>query len=148
SDLFIDTANQQRYLLLAGRWYRTGDPAHGSWDFVPPAALPKDFARIPPDSKYGTVLAHVPGTPPAEEAALDAQVPQTAAVKRDATIKVDYDGDPQWQPIAGTSLSYATNTPLAVIRSADNQYYCCAQGIWYRAPSPTGPWTVATSIPA
>jgi hypothetical protein len=148
SDLFLDITNQQHYLLLAGRWFRTGALASGAWEFVVPAALPQDFTRIPPDSKYGTVLAHVPGTSAAEEATLDAQVPQTAAVKRDATIAVTYDGEPQWQPIPNTSLAYAVNTPQAVIKAADDEYYCCSQGVWYRAPSPAGPWTVATRLPA
>ena len=147
NDLFLDTANQQHYVLLAGRWFRTGVLARGSWELVAAGALPPGFSHIPPDSKYGTVLAHVPGTAAAEEAALDAQVPQTAAVKRDATVTATYDGEPQWQPIANTSLSYAVNSPLAVLKVADNDYYCCSEGVWYRAPSANGPWTVAASVP-
>jgi len=59
SDLFLDTTSQQHYLLLAGRWFRTGSLAQGSWEYVVPGALPRDFSHIPPDSRFGTVLAHV-----------------------------------------------------------------------------------------
>jgi hypothetical protein len=148
SDLFESTATQQHYALLNGRWYHTGDLAHGMWDHVANGGLPADFAHIPPGSPYADLLAHVPGTPEAADAVLDAQVPQTAAVKRDATIQVPYDGEPQWQPIASTPMSYAVNSPMDVIKVSDGDYYCCYQGVWYRASSPSGPWAVSTSRPA
>jgi hypothetical protein len=147
NDLFEVTTNQQHYVLLNGRWFHTGDLAHGAWDQVPHGALPLDFANIPPNSLYADILAHVPGTPEATEAVLDAHVPQTAEVKRDATIQVTYAGDPQFRPIASTSLSYAVNSPMDVIKVADNDYYCCYQGVWYRASFPNGPWLVSTSRP-
>jgi hypothetical protein len=74
-------------------------------------------------------------------------VPQTAAVKRDATITVTYDGEPQWQPIGRTNLAYAVNSPMDVIKVSDSDYFCCYQGVWYRAPGPTGPWSVSTTRP-
>jgi hypothetical protein len=147
NDLFASTTNQQHYVLLDGRWYHTGDLAHGTWEHVAAGGLPSDFARIPPGSTYADILAHVPGTPEAEEAVLDAQVPQTAAVKRDAAISVPFDGDPQWQPIAPTALSYAVNSPMDVIKVSDTDYYCCYQGVWYHADNATGPWTVSTTRP-
>jgi hypothetical protein len=147
NDLFEDTTNQQHYVLLNGRWFHTGDLVHGSWEHVAPGALPADFAHIPPDSPYAAILVHVPGTPAANDAVLDAQVPQTAAVKRDATITVTYDGDPQWQPVGQTALSYAVNSPMDVIKVSDGDYFCCYQGVWYRAPSANGPWAVSTTRP-
>ncbi len=147
NDLFEDTTNQQHYVLLNGRWFHTGDLVHGSWEHVGPGALPADFAHIPPDSPYAAILVHVPGTPAANDAVLDAQVPQTAAVKRDATITVAYDGEPQWQPIGHTALAYAVNAPMDVIRVSDDDYFCCYQGVWYRAQSPNGPWAVSTTRP-
>jgi hypothetical protein len=148
SDLFMETTTQQHYLLLAGRWFRTPDLAHGPWQFVTPGALPQDFARIPPNSPYGHILVHVPGTSIAEEAVLDALVPQTAAVKRDASITVNYEGNAEWQPITSMNLAYAVNTPQAVFKESENNYYACEQGVWYHASFPAGPWTAATSIPA
>jgi len=148
NDVFLDTTTQQHYVLLAGRWFRSGSLADGAaWEHVAPGGLPTSFSHIPPESPYGTVLAHVPGTSAAEEAVLDAQVPQTAAVKRDASIAVTYAGEPHWQTIPNTSLAYADNTASAVFKVADNDYYCCADGVWYHAAAANGPWIVATTVP-
>jgi hypothetical protein len=135
------------FVLLAGRWYANRSFPRGEWRYVAPNDLPGDFARIPPDSKYAAVRAHVPGTPEAKAALADARTPRTARVARDASIDVTYERLPEWQPIAGTSLSYATNTPYEVIRYAPSQYYCCHSGCWYSSSSPYGIWTVARRIP-
>jgi hypothetical protein len=82
----------------------------------------------------------------ANDAALDAAVPQTAAIKRDATIQVDYDGEPQFEPVEETKLYYAVNTESQVIQSG-SQYYCVEEGVWYVASSAKGPWVVATEVP-
>lgn len=78
---------------------------------------------------------------------LDAQIPQTTAIKRsEATLTVSYDGEPQFEPITGTSVSYAVNTGAQVLL-IDGRYYACDDGVWFTATSPTGPWAVADSIP-
>jgi hypothetical protein len=48
--------------------------------------------------------------------------------------------------IQGTGRSYAVNTASSVIK-AEEKYYCCDQGVWYVADSPTGPWAVCTTVP-
>lgn len=146
-DVLIDPASQRTYALLAGRWYATSDLLHGPWQFVHATALPPGFAAIPADSRYGDVRAAVAGTLEAEEAARDAGIPQTAAVRRDATITVSYDGDPQWEPIPNSSLQWCVNSPDALLWMGPGQYACCAQGVWYVAPTPQGPWTVALHQP-
>ena len=64
-----------------------------------------DFARIPANGPRGFVLVSVPGTPQAQEALLEAQIPQQATLNR-ATAKLDvvYAGEPQFAPIAGTPM--------------------------------------------
>ena len=58
------------------------------------------------------MLASVPGTPQAQEALIDNSIPQTAEVSRTATTyQATYDGAPKFQPIEGTPLQYAVNTP-------------------------------------
>ena len=47
SDVLIDTANNNYYVLLAGRWFRSA-ALTGPWTFVAGNALPPDFAKIPP----------------------------------------------------------------------------------------------------
>jgi hypothetical protein len=135
------------YFLTSGRWFSASGPL-GPWTFATDS-LPPDFAQIPPTSPVSSVLASVPGTPEAEDAVLIAQIPTTVTVnpaKAASEVKVSYVGEPQFLPITGTSLSYATNTPNKVIQ-VDSQYYLCYQGIWFVASTPTGPWQTAQTVP-
>ena len=146
SDILLDVPTQQNYLLLSGRWYRSKG-LEGPWEFVPPDQLPAGFKSIPEDSPKGNVLTHVAGTPQAEEALADAQIPQVAAVKRGpAKLEVRYDGEPKFEKIPDTSLEYAKNSPIPVIKAGD-KYYACDAAVWYVASAPGGPWQVADSIP-
>jgi hypothetical protein len=63
-----------------------------------------------------------------------------------AKVKVEYGGEPKFEPIKGTSMSYATNTQDKVIKVGD-VYYLCLQGVWFMSPNPQGPWTTAKSVP-
>ena len=94
-----------------------------------------------------TVLYAVPGTDVARDAAMDAQIPQTAKVERDkASLEVDYDGAPEFDEITGTSMEYAINTATPIIL-VGKEYYACDEGIWFVAGSAKGPWRVATAVP-
>ncbi len=145
-NIFRDVASQKLFIVLAGRWYSSTGFA-GPWTFVRSDQLPPDFARIPATSPKGDVLAFVSGTTQAKEAIIDAQIPQTAEVKRDAPApSVQYDGQPNFQPIPSTSMSYAVNSASSVLL-IDGAYYACVNAVWYVAPGPQGPWAVATSVP-
>jgi len=146
ASVFRDLKTQAAYVVLAGRWY-SAPSFDGPWAYVRSDALPADFARIPAASSQGDVLAFVSGTPQAKEAVIDAAIPQTAEVRRDAPgPTIQYDGQPSFQPIPGTDLAYAVNTASSVLR-IQGQYYACIDAVWYVAPSPQGPWAVATSVP-
>jgi len=135
------------YFLASGRWFSATSPL-GPWTFAT-NNLPPDFSRIPADSPAGKVLAFVPGTPEAEDAVLLAQVPTTATVNATlaaAEVKVSYAGQPQFEPIQGTSMYYAVNTQNRVIQ-VGSQYYVCYQGVWFYAGTPDGPWVVAQTVP-
>jgi len=135
------------YVLLSGRWFRAATLASTAWEFVRPDALPACFQDIPEDSEMGGVLAHVAGTDLANEALLDAQIPQTKAIRRDAAkCVVVYDGPPRFVAISGTDLRYAVNTQSQVLFCKD-RYYCCDQGAWFVSDSPTGPWALADEVP-
>src|SRR6476620_7662096 len=146
ADLFVYTPTQAYYYLAAGRWFKASD-LKGPWTYTTPD-LPPDFANIPEDSPAGRVLVSVPGTDDAKDAVLMAQVPTTATVDPKAAeqAKVTYTGDPEFKPIEGTSMQYATNTADKVIKVGD-VYYLCLQGVWFMSPSATGPWTTANSVP-
>jgi hypothetical protein len=146
SDVFLHLSNQQHYVLLAGRWY-SANSMSGPWVYVVGEELPDDFAAIPEDSQMGTVLYAVPGTDLANEAVLDAQIPQTATIERDkASLDVEYDGKPEFETIEETSMSYAKNSPTPVIRTGTS-YYAVDDAVWFVSSNATGPWVVATSVP-
>lgn len=147
SDLFLHIDSASYFILLSGRWFNA--PAlDGPWTFVAAKDLPPAFARIPANGPKGSVLAHVAGTLQAEDAVIEASIPQTQEIRRDAPVdlQVSYDGDPKFDAIEGTTAAYATNTPDSVIK-ADSDYYCCKDAVWYQSPQPSGPWVVCVSVP-
>src|SRR5437016_2066565 len=134
SVVFVYTSTQQFYYLTAGRWFRTTDLQQGAWTYAT-ADLPPDFAKIPLNSPASAILASVPGTEEAKDAVLLAQVPTTITVNQKeaaAKVKVEYAGDPKFEPIKGTSMAYATNTADKVIE-LEGTYYLCLQGVWFMA---------------
>ena len=148
SDLFLDQTDHQYYVLLSGRWY-AATAFEGPWDYVQADHLPAAFAQIPTDSPKSNVLSFVAGTSECTEAILDASVPQTASIRRDAgaDLTVAYDGDPQFQDVPESpGVAYALNTPEEVLR-VNGRYYCCYQAAWYESDSPIGPWVVSASVP-
>lgn len=144
--LFLDITASNYYYLVAGRWFSAQNLA-GPWSAAS-SNLPAEFAKIPADSPLAFVLASVPNTQEAKDAVLLAQVPHKATINiNNTTVNVSYEGTPNFVPIQGTTMQYATNTSYQVV-SAQGQYYCCYQGVWFLAPASTGPWAVCTSVPA
>lgn len=147
SNVFVYNPTKQYYFLAAGRWF-SASRLEGPWTFATPE-LPPDFARIPANSPASRVLASVPGTEEAKDAVLLAQIPTTVVVdpkSAAAQVKVSYNGDPEFKPIEGTSMSFAANTPDKVIKVGD-LYYLCMQGVWFVSTTPQGPWETATEVP-
>ena len=147
SPLFVYSATQTYYYLAAGRWF-SAPSLEGPWTFAS-LSLPSDFANIPLASPASAILASVPGTNEAKDAVLIAQIPTTMILNPTtaaAQAKVSYSGAPEFAPITGTSLQYATNTVDKVIQVGDI-YYLCLQGVWFMSTTPNGPWTTASSVP-
>ena len=143
--LFRDTSDGRVYYLVSGRWF-AAPGLDGPWTFAT-ASLPADFARIPANGPRGFVLVSVPGTPQAQEALIEAQIPQQGTLRRDAAkLDVVYAGAPSFAPIPGTPMSYAVNTSFNVIQTGEG-FFSCYQGAWFAAPAPAGPWTLAASVP-
>ncbi len=146
NDVFRSQSTGQYYVLVSGRWFASPS-LNGQWQFIQSNSLPADFARIPEGSPKDNVLASVAGTDAAREAVMDAQIPQTAKVdRRTATTNPSYNGDPQFAPISGTNLDYATNTSSSVIKY-NGIYYSVDNGVWFESNSPSGPWVVSTNRP-
>ncbi len=147
SDIIMDINSQNHYLLLAGRWYHSKSLADGDWKFSEPEDLPEDFNKIPEESDMASVRPSIPGTPEAQTALLEQSIPQTATIDRkEAKIEVKYDGDPQFEKIEGTDMSYALNTDKSVLL-INNIYYCVDDAVWFMSDKPTGLWEVCVERP-
>ena len=147
SPVFVYSPTQTYYYLAAGRWF-SAKSLTGPWTFAS-LSLPADFAKIPLSSPASAILASVPGTSQAKDAVLIAQIPTVMVLNPTtaaAQAKVEYTGTPQFVPIEGTTLLYASNTPDKVIQVGD-LYYLCLQGVWFMSASPQGPWSTASSVP-
>ncbi|GAO41109.1 hypothetical protein [Flavihumibacter petaseus] len=147
NDIFLENTNKEFYVLFSGRWF-SGSSLEGPWTYASDK-LPPDFKKIPPKGDKARVLASVPGTVEASDAVLLAQVPTTAIVNKAqavSQVKVQYDGDPQFKPIEGTSLEYASNTQQKIVKVGD-MYYLCFQAVWFMSAKPNGPWQVADTVP-
>ncbi|MCB1009908.1 MAG: carbohydrate-binding family V/XII [Acidobacteria bacterium] len=141
-----ELASQQIYLLLSGRWFRAAS-TDGPWSFVRADQLPESFKKIPAGSDIGGVRVAIAGTDEAEDALLDAAIPQTAAIDRNkAKLEVQYDGAPKFEKIPGTAVSHAVNTPAQVLEIG-GKYYAVDDGVWFVAAKAEGPWAVADSVP-
>ena len=146
STFIKEIATNKYYLLLSGRWF-SSQSLDGPWTYERSDTLPTSFKQIPPASAVGDALAAVAGTNQAEDAEIDAEIPQTAAIKRDeAKTEVNYDGSPQFEQIPSTQVQYAVNTNSSVLKIGD-RYYVCDNGVWFAGLTPTGPWAVADSVP-
>lgn len=146
-DIIMDINSQEHYILIAGRWYHSKSLEDGDWQFQEPDNLPEDFANIPETSDMANVRVSVPNTDEAMNAVLEQSIPQTAEVDRKtASVEVTYDGDPKFETITGTSMSYAVNTDKTVLL-IEKKYYCVDEAIWFVSSKATGPWEVSTERP-
>jgi len=143
--LRLISANQM-FVLLSGRWFMAASQS-GPWEFVRGDSLPSAFDGIAPESEIGGVRTSIAGTDEAEQATLEGQLPQVSAIRRsEASLTVEYAGTPEFEPVPGTSVSYAVNTGAQVLQ-VSGRYYAVDNGVWFTSAAPSGPWVVADSVP-
>jgi hypothetical protein len=148
ANVFVDTNTQQNYVLVSGRWF-TSRGLNGPWTYVAARDLPPAFAQIPDDSAKENVKASIPGTVQAKEALIATQIPQTAQVDRaKATFTPQLPGAPDVKPTEGTQLKYVANSPIPLIQVPSGTWFALQKAVWFTAPSPQGPWSVAITVPA
>jgi hypothetical protein len=147
-NVFNDMNDQQTYVLVTGRWFRSPGLS-GPWQSVSGNDLPADFRMIPDNSPKENVKASVPGTAQAQEAVISNEIPEMAPVDRQkAKFETEIIGEVQLKPIPDTGLFYVANSPTPIIEVSSNDWYACQSGVWFAAASVMGPWSVATGVPA
>ncbi len=150
SDVLIDTADSSYYVLLAGRWFRSA-AITGPWTFVAgeraAAGLREDPARVARGRRAADGRGHAAGAGRGDreldsadgDGAAQGRPDVHAELRRSAAVRAR-SRTRRW--------SYVDNSSEPVIQVAPNAYYAVAAGVWFTAPQLTGPWTVATSVPA
>ncbi len=146
SDIVYNAGDRSYYFLTSGRWFKAAS-LYGPW--VEVNVAPTEFQSIPAGHPRARVRASVAGTPEAELAVAQAQIPTTAEVSRQtAAPEVQFAGNEAvFERIEGTEVYRATNTTFFVFR-VDGTYYLCHSGIWFVSESWRGPWRIADTIPA
>ena len=140
--VFFDPVSSTYYLFDNTEW-QSASQLNGPWVFN--SALPMSLIQLASDSHWAPLL----------KSAIPAQSWQTGALPiifystTPAEI-ILFKGSPVMSPIAGTNLTYATNTTNTVFYSnTTSLYYYLAAGRWFSAPGLHGPWTFATAdLPA
>ena len=147
ANLFRYLANDSLYVLISGRWFTAPDES-GPWQFVPGDKLPPDFKNIPDSSPKAVVKVSVPGTPQAQGSGHRQQHPAYRLGQPHNATTIPIDGPPKVAPVVGTPLSYVVNSEAPIIKIDDKTWYACQNGVWFVATSPSGPWSIAATVPA
>ncbi len=146
-NIFRLTSRGVNYVLVSGRWFTAATLA-GPWTFVPAASMPTEFHAIPQESPKENVLASIPGTAQAQEAAIANAIPQMARVPRSQVLvnPTIVGAKPVTAAIVGTSLHVVTNSTVPMFMVTQHEWYALKDGVWFTATSITGPWTLASWV--
>ncbi len=140
-DLFEHGPTKTLYLRNEKTWLAAPALA-GPW--APAGKLPESFSKLPKDENWKDVKAALPG---------DKLKPEKAPRVFTSTTPAEMilvDGTPLYKPVAGTSLSWVSNTESDVFRiGGTGTVYFLVAGRWFSSPGFEGPWAFATpSLPA
>jgi hypothetical protein len=133
-DVFTDGKNW--YLLNNGLWLEA--PAYAG-PYKPIKTLPPAFKGLPADKNFADVRKAIPPKP-----AKSAVVPAIFVSTKPAEIIVTQ-GQPQFAPVAGTSLEVVRNTnSILFFEPASGRFFLLVSGRWFASQGLDGPWSFAT----
>ena len=135
-DLFLHDPTKTYYLRNEKAWLKAAT-LEGPWG--PAGKLPESFFKLPADDNWKDVKAALPGQKLAADKAPVVFVSTTPA----ELILVK--GRPLYEPVAGTSLAWVSNTESDVFRAGGTgPVYYLVSGRWFSAADFKGPWKFAT----
>ena len=141
--LMLKDAAGAHYLRVFDGWM-TAPAATGPWTVAhttPGGGLDKVMENV---SKSGAVdlLAFVDPKDPKSRPSLAKGPVPAIVVATEPTELVVTQGEPNYAPIDGTQLLYASNTTGHVFKYlADQRTYVLVSGRWFHADTVAGPWT-------
>ncbi len=108
-----------------------------------------DLKKALADAKASGQVDFLPGGNPNDAKTLPSlksgKVPLVFVATEPSELVVT-DGEPQFEAIAGTSLSYVKNTTGNMLKdAADQKLYLLVSGRWFRASATNGPWEFVAS---
>ncbi|HEX7254053.1 MAG TPA: hypothetical protein VF376_14325 [Thermoanaerobaculia bacterium] len=109
-------------------------------------AITRIHLQLPLDDVLASIklAARLPKTPPKLNTS-----PPKILVESEPAILVIFDGEPRFKVVEGSRLERALNTPFLVLHDGGaNAFYLDGGTTWFRASSPTGPWTKADFVPS
>lgn len=138
-DVFLDPAANKYYLLNDKSWLVTADVDKGPWSSA--SSLPPSLSTLPSDENWNDVRAAIPGAPSKD-------VPMVYVTHEPAELIVT-NGEPELEPIAGTSLMAVANTESTLFyHTREKEFYLLAAGRWFKSGAVAGPWSAASgSLP-
>ena len=134
---------QDKYYLYDDQEWQTATQLNGPWTFT--SSLPSSLNSLVNDDHWKEPLTGAipaPGSP-------SGSMPRVFYSESPAEI-ILFQGAPNFSPVSGTQLTFATNTNNNIFYSnSTNLYYYLAAGRWFSAPGLDGPWVYATpNLPA
>jgi hypothetical protein len=133
--IVLEQVTNRYYLHAMGRWYGAAAPT-GPWAVADTGAPPGVDALLDSLAKAKVVDRLDPSDPNAAP-----QTPPTVYVSTKPAELIQTAGEPEYTPVAGTKLLYATNTDSALFMYVTTQrYYALLSGRWFAAASLDGPW--------
>jgi len=134
-DLFEDPA-AKRYYLLADKAWLTASAIEGPW--TPATTLPGGLTTLPADGNWDEARAALHNK---QATASSAPKVFVSTIPSELIL---FAGPPRPVLVAGTKLSWLSNTESDVFRIGDGLVYYLVSGRWFSAPSFNGPWTFTT----
>ncbi len=135
--LFLDKSTSQYYLFDGSGWMTSSSLISG-WTAT--ATLSPEMAKVPADPNWKDLKPYIPA-PPGSAASYPVVFYSTTPAE-----VVVFGGKPNFAPIPGTQLVYATNTDSDVFKyTPTGAFYYLTSGRWFSSPTALGPWSFASN---
>ncbi len=137
--------NDGLYYLYGGKHWYSAQSATGP--YAPAGNIPSNLNKVQTavDAANSANAGYVDSSAAAQDNSVSDIVVSTSPAEM-----IQTDGAPNFTPIAGTSLSYVTNSSNDIFQDQGGKYYVLISGRWYSSSSLTGGWhyVAANELPA
>ena len=129
-----DTKKGTYYIKGGDYWYESDNFDH--WELT--GKVPGKLEKIAEEA----IWEEDDTNKASEEKMLEEDAPPAILIRTSAAELLQSNGEPQFEPIGGTSILFMSNTADDILMDIDTQeYYILVSGRWYRSRSLTeGPW--------